>query len=221
MAGQRSCAIRAPPNQGLGAIDHATKVSGYVLSAPPQLQNYCKYCSHFKQSAVVPPLCIFHYDATSLSVKPMKTLASLIAAALISFNVAAESLQDLTPEEFMHYYVRVFNEENLPALQSAYHFPHVKIRSGQLVLFDDSMKPAVDFAAIKRTGWRYSRIHHVRVLAANTQSAMVEMRFSRFDAADKEILSQTSFYQLTKRSGFWQIISLHDMGIGVSETRVK
>ncbi len=151
----------------------------------------------------------------------MKTLISLIAAALISFNVAAESLQDLTPEEFMHYYVRVFNEENLPALQSVYHFPHVKIRSGQLVHFDDSMKPAVDFAAIKHTGWHYSRIHHVRVLAANTQSAMVEMRFSRFDAANKEILSQTSFYKLTKHSGFWQIISLHDMGTGVSETRVK
>ncbi len=152
---------------------------------------------------------------------PMKKFVSLIATALISLNAVAESLQDLSPEAFMHYYVRIFNEENLPALQSAYHFPHVKIRSGHMVYFEDSLKPAVDFDAIKRTGWRYSRIHHVSVLAENTQSAMVEMRFSRFDAADKEILSQTSFYQLTKRSGFWQIISLHDMGTGTSETRAR
>jgi hypothetical protein len=151
----------------------------------------------------------------------LKTFLSLMSFALLSFNVAAESMQDLTPEAFMHYYVRIFNEENLPALQSAYHFPHVKIRSGHMVYFEDSLKPAVDFDAIKRTGWRYSRIHHVRVLAENAQSAMVEMQFSRFDAAGKEILSQTSFYQLTKRSGFWQIISLHDMGAGMSETRLR
>lgn len=151
----------------------------------------------------------------------MKTLVSLIIFALMSFNAAAESLQDLTPESFMHYYVRIFNEENLPALQSAYHFPHVKIRSGQMAYFEDTSKPAVDFDAIKRTGWRYSRIHHVRVLAENTHSALVEMRFSRFDAADREILNQTSFYQLTKRSGFWQIISLHDMGSGLPESKAR
>ena len=151
----------------------------------------------------------------------MKILVSLIISALMSFNTAAESLQDLTPESFMHYYVRIFNEENLPALQSAYYFPHVKIRSGQMVYFEDSNKPAVDFDVIKRTGWRYSRVRQVRVLAENTHSAMVEMQFSRFDAADREILTQTSFYQLTKRSGFWQIISLHDMGSGLTESKAR
>lgn len=188
------------------------------MSQPP---NCYKYCSHIKQSAVVPCLCNYHDRTASLLCKSMKTLVSLIATALISFNTSAESLEDLTPEAFMHYYVRMFNEENLPALQRAYHFPHVKIRSGQLVYFEDSMKPAVDFDAIKRTGWRYSRIHHVQVLAENIHSAMVEMKFARFDAADREILNQTSFYQLTKRSGFWQIISLHDVGPGVSESKAK
>ena len=149
----------------------------------------------------------------------MKTLIPLIISALMSFNATAESLQDLTPESFMHYYVGIFNDENLPALQSAYHFPHVKIRSGQMIYFEDSIKPAVDFETIKRTGWRYSRIHHIRVLAENSHSAMVEMRFSRFDATDREILNQITFYQLTKRSGFWQIISLHDLGAGTSELK--
>jgi ABC-type uncharacterized transport system YnjBCD ATPase subunit len=90
-----------------------------------------------------------------------------------------------------------------------------------MVYFEDSTKPAVDFDVIKRTGWRYSRIAHVRVLAENSQSAMVEMQFSRFDAADREILNQTSFYQLTKQQGYWQIISLHDMGSGTSELKPK
>ena len=151
----------------------------------------------------------------------MKTLISLIISALMSFNATAESLQDLTPESFMHYYVRIFNEENLPALQRAYHFPHVKIRSGRMVYFENSDRPAVDFDAIKRTGWRYSRIAYVRVLAENEKAAMVEMNFSRFDAQDQELLNQTSFYQLTKQQGFWQIISLHDMGAGTSELKGK
>ena len=151
----------------------------------------------------------------------MKTLVSLLMSALVSASAAAESLSDLTPEAFMHYYVRIFNEENLPALQRAYHFPHVKIRSGRMVYFENSDRPAVDFEVIKRTGWRYSRIAYVRVLAENENAAMVEMKFSRFDAQDREILNQTSFYQLTKQQGFWQIISLHDMGAGTSELKRK
>lgn len=169
----------------------------------------------------MPCLCILHHRAHSPDCNSMKILISLIAFTLMTFNATAESLQDLTPETFMHYYVRIFNEENLPALQSAYHFPHVKIRSGQMMYFEDSSRPAVDFDAIKRTGWRYSRIHHVRVLAENRHSAMVEMKFARFDDSDKEILNQTSFYQLTKRSGFWQIISLHDMGAGMAESNAR
>ena len=90
-----------------------------------------------------------------------------------------------------------------------------------MVYFEDSTKPAVDFDAIKRTGWHYSRVHHVRVLAENENTAMVEMKFARFDAKDREILNQTSFYQLTKQQGYWQIISLHDMGAGTSELKPK
>jgi hypothetical protein len=151
----------------------------------------------------------------------MKTLLSLLMSALVSASAVAESLSDLTPEAFMHYYVQIFNEENLPALQRAYHFPHVKIRSGRMVYFENSDRPAVDFDVIKRTGWRYSRISYVRILAENENAAMVEMKFSRFDAQDREILNQTSFYQLTKQQGFWQIISLHDMGAGTSELKRK
>ena len=153
--------------------------------------------------------------------KIMKKLVSLLMFALVSAGAAAEDPPDLTPEAFMHYYVRIFNDENLPALQRAYHFPHVKIRSGRMMYFEDSSRPAVDFDAIKRTGWHHSRVHHVRVLAENSHSAMVEMHFSRFDAADLEILNQTSFYQLTKHQGHWQIISLHDMGSGTSELKPK
>ncbi len=90
-----------------------------------------------------------------------------------------------------------------------------------MVIFEDSNLPAVDFEAIKRTGWRYSRIQRITVLAENPLAAMVEMKFSRFDATGKEILNQTSFYQLTKRSGLWQIISLHDMGTGITALQSK
>jgi hypothetical protein len=38
------------------------------------------------------------------------------------------------------------------------------------------------------------------------------MNFSRFDAQDKEILNQTTYYNLTKNKGYWQIISIHSMG---------
>jgi hypothetical protein len=50
------------------------------------------------------------------------------------------------------------------------------------------------------------------VLSQGQNAALIEMNFSRFDAQDKEILNQTTYYNLTKNKGYWQIISIHSMG---------
>ena len=106
----------------------------------------------------------------------------IIFCLLISHNFSYAHPQDgMTPEQLMFHYVKMFNEENLPALQDIYHYPHVRLISGKLVKFEDKTIPAVDFESLKKTGWKHSKINSVKVLAEGSNSAMVELDFSRFD----------------------------------------
>ena len=70
----------------------------------------------------------------------------------------------------------------------------------------------IDFEGLKKSGWKYSKINSVKVLAEGANSALVEMVFSRFDKSDKEFFRSTTFYVLTKNKGYWQIISLSSVG---------
>ncbi len=124
----------------------------------------------------------------------------------------SQSLEALSPEAFMHYYVKSFNEENATALQEIYHFPCVRISSGKLSFIDDRSHPVIDFGALKKAGWKYSQINAVKVLDESKHAALVELHFTRFDAHDQAILSQTSFYTLTKNAGHWQIIGVQSVG---------
>jgi hypothetical protein len=93
-----------------------------------------------------------------------------------------------------------------------YHFPHLKLVAGKLSLIDDRKIPVIDIDGLKKSGWKYSTIKTIKVLSEGDNAALIEMNFSRFDAQDREILNQTTFYNLTKNNGYWQILSIHSMG---------
>ncbi len=112
----------------------------------------------------------------------------------------------------MRYYFKVFNEENISALEEVYAFPHIKINNGKLTTVENKNTPVIDYAGLKKTPWKYSKINQVKVLAEGANSALVELDFSRIDKDDKEFLRSTVFYVLTKDKGYWQILSLNSIG---------
>ena len=143
----------------------------------------------------------------------------IIFGLLISCNFSHAHPQDgMSPDELMRYYVKVFNDENISALEQVYHFPHIKIRNGKLTRFDNTDIPVIDYSELKKSGWKYSKINKIIVLAEGANSALVEMDFSRYDKDDKEFLRSTGYYVLTKNMGYWQILSLNSIG---SVTGVK
>lgn len=142
----------------------------------------------------------------------MKQFLLGLAITLFMSTATAHPQDNLTPEGLMHYYLKVLNEENLPALQDVYHFPHIKLVSGQLMVVEDKNIPVIDIEGLKKSGWKHSAIKTIKVLSQGQNAALIEMNFSRFDAQDKEILNQTTYYNLTKNKGYWQIISIHSMG---------
>ncbi len=142
----------------------------------------------------------------------MKKLVLFLFASAIFSTAAAHPQDNLSPEGLMHLYVKLVNEENTSALQDIYHFPHVKITGGKLTQIDDPTIPVIDFDGLKKSGWKYSKINQVKILAEGSNAALVELNFSRFDANNKEFLNQTTFYNLTKNKGYWQILSIQSMG---------
>ena len=71
----------------------------------------------------------------------MKKLLALLTLCL-AFSCAFAHPQDgMAPDELMRYYVKVFNDENISALEQVYHFPHIKIRNGKLTRFDNTDIP--------------------------------------------------------------------------------
>jgi len=142
----------------------------------------------------------------------MKQCLLGLLITLFMSTATAHPQDNLTPEGLMHYYLKVLNEENLPALQGVYHFPHIKLVSGQLVVVDDKTVPVIDIDGLKKSGWKYSKIKTLKVLSQGDNAALIEMNFSRYDSQDREFLNQTTFYNLTKNKGYWQIMSIHSMG---------
>ena len=142
----------------------------------------------------------------------MKQFLLGLLITLFMSTATAHVQDNLTPEGLMHYYLQVLNDENLPALQDVYHFPHLKLVAGKLTLIDDRKIPVIDIDGLKKSGWKYSRIKTIKVLSEGDNAALIEMNFSRFDAQDREILNQTTYYNLTKNNGYWQILSIHSMG---------
>lgn len=151
----------------------------------------------------------------------MKKLLALLALCM-TFSCAFAHPQDgMSPDELMRYYVKVFNDENISALEQVYHFPHVKIRNGQLTRFDNTDIPVIDYFELKKSGWKYTKINKIIVLAEGVNSALVEMEFSRYDKDDKEFLRSTGYYVLTKNMGYWQILSLNSIGSVADATSNK
>ena len=54
-------------------------------------------------------------------------------------------------------------------------------------------------------------MNQVKILAEGSNAALVKLNFSRFDANGKEFLNQTTFYNLTRNRGHWQIMSIQSM----------
>lgn len=142
----------------------------------------------------------------------MKKILVSITLFLGVTSVFAHPQDGLSPNDLMIYYIKVFNEENIPALEDVYHFPHVRIVNGKLIPFPNKETPVVDFDILKKTSWKYSKINQVTVIAEGANSALVEMDLSRYDEEDKEFLRSTFFYVLTKDKGYWQILSLNSIG---------
>ena len=129
----------------------------------------------------------------------------LILTLFIGINLHAQ--RNLSPDAFMKYYIKVFNEENIVEVQKCYHFPHSVVEDGQIIFNNKESEPVVNYETLKKTGWIYSKINDIKVISEGVNTAVVEMEFSRFDKNDKPYFRTKMTYSLSKEKGYWQIIN--------------
>jgi type IV secretory pathway component VirB8 len=116
-----------------------------------------------------------------------------------------------SPEEFYAYFAKVFNEEKIDEVQKCFHFPYSTIVNGQISYFDNPNIAAVDYDALKKTGWAYTRVNKVTKVAEGKNTAVLVIDFSRMNKNNQEFIRLENIYTLTKEKGSWQIINLSNI----------
>lgn len=145
---------------------------------------------------------------TITKLKIMKKLL-IISLILICNNLHAQN--NLSPEEFYAYFAKVFNEEKIDEVQKCFHFPYSAVVNGQITYIDNSSIPAVDYDALKKTGWTHTRVNKVTKVAEGKNMAVLVVDFSRMNKDNQEFIRLKNIYTLTKEKGYWQIINLSNV----------
>ena len=135
----------------------------------------------------------------------MKNLLIILLLFFIS-NVTAQN--NLSVKEFMRYYVKVFNEENVVEYKKCIHLPRSIISDGKIIYKIEDSTAEMIFENVKKAGWAYSKINKLTVIFEDKNTAVVVSDYSRFDKNDKQYFRTEGVYSLSKENGYWQIISM-------------
>ena len=83
----------------------------------------------------------------------MKKILAFFALFIALTTAFAHPQDGMSPEDLMRYYIKVFNDENIPALEDVYAFPHVKVNNGKLTNVENKDTPVIDYIGLKKTPW--------------------------------------------------------------------
>jgi hypothetical protein len=100
----------------------------------------------------------------------MKKLALILLLFSFSNSFAQNNL---SVKEFMRYYAKIFNEENLLEYKKCLHLPRSIISNGKIIYKTEESKPEMIFENVKKAGWAYSQINKLTVIFEDKKTAVV------------------------------------------------
>jgi len=105
-------------------------------------------------------------------------------------------------------YIAAFNARDAKAFVNALHYPHMRVDGLGRPRYWESAADyleEVEFESTISTGWAYSRYDYARVVQSGRNKVHVAVAFTRYDAKDKPLHTQESFYIVTLHDGRWAI----------------
>jgi len=108
----------------------------------------------------------------------------------------------------MDAFLEAFNARDESAWADTLHFPHVRIASGGVTVFEDRAafldgRDLNAFAA--QTGWDYSTWDDMQIVQASSSKVHIAVTFTRYDAQGAAMATYDSFYVVERLGGRWGV----------------
>ena len=113
-------------------------------------------------------------------------------------------MSDLSaPQQAAALFIEAFNREDPEALNRLSSAPWVFVFGTNPVVFD-KYSDAINFPAMKASGWNHSRIDANKLIYEDSDTAMVQLTVTRL-TSEKEATSEVEvLYVLVKEEGQWK-----------------
>ncbi len=133
------------------------------------------------------------------------TLAVLLAAVL-AVHAQARSAAEAAALKSLDEYMAAFNSRDAKAWAQTLHYPHVRIASGQVRVWQTPEEYVRDFdfsAFAERESWHHSAWSKREIIQTSADKVHVAVSFTRFDAQNQPVSSYESLYVVTEKDGHW------------------
>ena len=137
-------------------------------------------------------------------------VALTVAAGFGASAAETDSLRqaEAAARQVMHDFLRAFNERDESAWADTLVFPHVRLASGDVLVYPDraSFVEAMDLTAFaEQTGWDRSTWDDMRVVQVSPDKVHVAVTFTRYDAEGTRMASFESLYVVEQVEGRWGV----------------
>lgn len=105
-------------------------------------------------------------------------------------------------------YMRAFNARDEVAWAATFNYPHVRVASGTVNVWEDAKAytDAFDFDAFaRRFGWDHSGWDSLEAIQVAADGVNVALDFSRYNAAGEKISTFHTLYLVTRQDGHWGV----------------
>jgi hypothetical protein len=118
---------------------------------------------------------------------------------------ASERAAMQVTDEFM----RAFNARDMKAHFATFNFPHVRIASGRVRVFQTQEELAENperyGSREVEAGWHHSRWDSREVIHSSPDKVHLKVQFTRYGADDRALNTYLAVYVITKLDGRWGI----------------
>lgn len=140
-----------------------------------------------------------------MKLKRLGLVVSVISALGI-VHANASDTSEASALEVMDAFMTAFNGRDLDAWEATFHFPHVRIASGQATILPagGERSPQV-FDQLASTGWHHSGWDFINVIYAGDEKVHLDVQFTRYREDDTVLATYRSLYIVTLQDGHWGI----------------
>jgi len=110
--------------------------------------------------------------------------------------------------DVMEAFLAAFNDRDEAAWADTLHFPHVRIASHDVAVYQDraAFLDASDLNAFaEQTGWDYSTWDDMQIVQSSAEKVHIAVNFSRFDPQGARLATYASLYVVELLDGRWGV----------------